>query len=53
MKLIVEKLIEQNGLIDRYYLRIEDTNMDEIFLVEVSSQEWEDYNEGDEWKQTL
>lgn len=53
MKLVIEKLIDQNSIIDRYYLRVEDTNTDEIFLVEVTSQEWEDYNEGDEWKSNL
>jgi hypothetical protein len=53
MRLVVEKIIGQNGIFSHYYLRVEDTNTDEIFLVEVTSQVWEDYNEGDEWKQTL
>lgn len=53
MKLVIEKLISQNDTVDNYYLRVEDTNTDEIFLVEVTSQEWEDYNEGDEFKQNL
>jgi hypothetical protein len=47
MKLVVEKI--QDSL-NHYFLRIEDTDTDEFYLVDVDYYVWLDYNEGDVFK---